>query len=154
MQNTLENHFPMIVSKLPCTVLHNSDMIVVCLFQKEGVNFIVINPHLNSKEFNIEIREKEVDMIVALIESLPEKYKNSSQKDKIKDALKNKNIFLFGDFNFHYPGENKSLDKHEIYDLWLEQHSHFDGLTWDHRENKLNKYKSILDNRRLRWWDL
>lgn len=89
-------------------------------------------------------------MIAELIKSLPDKSSNSIEKDKIKDALEHNNIFLFGDFNFHYPGENRSLDKNGIYDLWLEQHSHFDGLTWDHKENKLNQYKSLLDNRRLR----
>ena len=149
-RDTKENHFPLILSRIPFITLYNTDMKVVCLFSKNGINFLMVNVHLNSEEENREVRAQEFDELMQILLSLPESTSDLSLKSNIEDALQNKNVMLFGDLNMHFPGENSVLEQNGFYDLWLEQHSHFDGLTWDHKNNLMNHYKSIFDMRRLR----
>ena len=40
---------------------------------------------------------------------------------KIKNACKNNNIIILGDFNFHYPFETKIIDDINYVDLLLER---------------------------------
>jgi len=83
---------------------------------------------------------------------LPQKIdvSDSDTKAKVKGALQNNNVFLLGDLNFHFPGENKLLGKHQFVDLWLERHSHFDGITWDTSANSMSGCMLPFDNRRMR----
>ena len=68
----------------------------------------------------------------------------------LKMQLTENNIVIMGDFNMHFPGENQAIDRYHFYDLWLQQHSHFDGLTSDSKKNILRHYMMPLDNRRMR----
>lgn len=145
-----DDHFPMIISSLPYTLLYNQDRIVMALFQKNGINFILVNGHLNSKEGNRDIRREEIDKVRHLVQNSQKLTEDTKAKKLIKDALDNQNIFFMGDFNVHFPGENQGFDENNFHDLWLEQHSHFDGLTWDPVHNNMNHYKSLYDNRRMR----
>lgn len=86
----------------------------------------------------------------AKLKRLTEKVTDKETKDNINDALLNKNVFLLGDLNLHFPGENKILERHMFIDLWLERYSHFDGLTWDTSKNTMTKWMLPFDNRRMR----
>jgi endonuclease/exonuclease/phosphatase family metal-dependent hydrolase len=146
----IDDHFPMIVSKLPFDLLYNQDHILICLFEKEGVNFIIANGHLNYLESNRDIRKSQIEKVRQLVDNAEGLTDNLGLKIRIQAALNNQNIFFMGDLNMHFPGENSVLEENSFFDLWLEQKSHFVGLTWDPVNNAMTHYKSMYDNRRMR----
>ena len=97
----------------------------------------MISAHLTSYETNRKGRQEEMRMLDRVLKTLVDKQKDNEIKSKIKDAFNNKNVILWGDLNLHYPGENKIFEHMLFHDLWLERHSHFDGLTWDPYVNAL-----------------
>lgn len=143
-------HFPMILTDLPFDILYNEKRVVIALFTHQDINFLVVNVHLTAYESKRQTRKEEMRYIDTTIKELVEKTKDKSLKDRIKDALINKNLLLLGDLNLHFPGESKLLDRHMLIDLWLEKHSHFDGLTWDTERNSMTKWMLPFDNRRMR----
>ena len=72
------------------------------------------------------------------------------QRVRIKEAISNNNVFLAGDLNMGFPGENKALDEYGFHDLWLEKYSHFNGFTWDPLRNKILTVINPFDDRRSR----
>lgn len=56
-------HFPVILSKMPIKELLIRDRKIFALFEWEGVNFIVVNAHLNQFGRNKKMRKLEIDMI-------------------------------------------------------------------------------------------
>lgn len=85
-----------------------------------------------------------------VVKALPDKQKDKEIKDRIKNAFSNKNVILWGDLNLHYPSEDRTFERILFHDLWLERHSHFDGLTWDPYTNKMFWRINPFDTRRLR----
>lgn len=142
-------HFPMIVSRIPFEILYNKDHILMCLFKKNNKNFIVVDAHLDPVEGNREVRKKQIETINSILNTLSDD-PLTKHKERVSDAISNDNILFMGDLNIYFPGENEVLNDNEFYDLWLEKHSHNEGLTWDPEKNSMNHHNSIFDDRRLR----
>ena len=109
------HHEPLIVSKLPFTVLYKPDSheskirFLICLFCKEDINFIVINAHLIAYEEKRKQRKSEMKFLREIIKDLHNYAKDTETKERTRNAVQNNNIFLLGDLNLHFPGENKIL---------------------------------------------
>mmetsp|Transcript_24142 Transcript_24142/g.27845 ORF Transcript_24142/g.27845 Transcript_24142/m.27845 type:complete len:180 (+) Transcript_24142:453-992(+) len=89
-------------------------------------------------------------LLTQILKDLPNAIEDADVKEKTKNALSCNNVFLLGDLNLHFPGENRILEHAHFNDLWLERHSHFDGLTWDTEKNSMTKWMLPFDNRRMR----
>jgi hypothetical protein len=62
----------------------------------------------------------------------------------------NNNVFMLGDLNLHYNGENKYIEDTGFNDLWLHHHSHFDGMTLDAIKNTFVAVTEPLENKKMR----
>lgn len=129
-KDSKDSHYPIILSKLIFFILHNEKRKVFALFQKENLNFIVINLHLRAFEDNAKVRSKEMAEVSKILEELFIKFTNLTQENdflsfellkskglskevllvRLTDALVKNNVFLMGDLNLHYPNENISMN--------------------------------------------
>jgi len=146
----LKEHFPVIVSRIPFTTLYNHNKQVIALFSNKGVNFIVVNVHLTSVEALNLVREREIGDIFTNLDELSNEIPNADTLSRFQDAINQNNVIIGGDFNMHFPVENKVFFDHNMYDLWLDEYSHEKGDTWVPEENRMLRYKSLFDNRSLR----
>jgi endonuclease/exonuclease/phosphatase family metal-dependent hydrolase len=143
-------HFPMIVSRLPFDLLYNKDHILICLFKSGDKNIIAIDAHLDPVEGNRDVRQKQIEAVDSILTTMADD-SLTQHKDRVNDALNNNNVLFMGDLNIYFPGENQVLEDNDFFDLWLEKHSHDEGLTWDPTKNTMNHFNSFFDDRRLRY---
>lgn len=150
-QDRKDKHFPMILSRLPFVCLYNKDRTVIWLFERDDVNFIVVNAHFTAYEDKADVRLQEIrDLNIILKFRGLQREIQQKYLEKITDAIHNKNVFLLGDLNLHFPGESRILEHSSFNDCWLERRSHFDGLSWDAQTNSMTKWMLPFDNRRMR----
>lgn len=68
-----------------------------------------------------------------------------------QEALRNKNLFLLGNFNYHYIGETAYIYDLGLCDLWLEHKGKGDaGYTFDPQLNPMMPLYLIFEERRMR----
>lgn len=144
-----DDHFPMIISKLPMKVHYNDGYFVfweISLKRKDtqNKNIIVISAHLTAYEDRLAKRKSEMEILNKKLAWLQDKLKTENGHKKDLD------VFLLGDLNLHLPCENEICDNYGFHDLWLERHSHYHGYSWDARENSMINLMLPLDNRRMR----
>ncbi|CAI2373424.1 unnamed protein product [Moneuplotes crassus] len=143
-------HFPLILSKFPFEELLIRDRAIYGLFERNNKPFICICIHLNTLGKTKAMRAIELSKINQNLQIICELADEENQKAKIKQALDQNNVIILGDFNMHFPSENKIIEALNYKDLWLDSHSHFTGYTYDGRTNKLLWTLQPFDNRRLR----
>jgi len=51
----------------------------------------------------MHVRTRELEHISEVIEGLPNYGRNEEERANVEDAIKNSNIIMLGDFNFHFP---------------------------------------------------
>ena len=108
---------------------------------------MVVCTHLTAYESKRVNREYEM---ASLDKTIKEMVVNNLDSLSQTHSGEVKNIFLLGDLNLHYPGENTILENHDFQDLWLERYSHSDGYTWDTQQNTMTGWMYPFDNRRMR----
>lgn len=120
------------------------------MFTEKDVDFIVVAAHLYYKEDGRKIRARQIGHLTHVLHHMQQSLTDPDIKLRVQNALVYRNIILSGDLNMHFPGENKVLEEHGYYDLWLERYSHFDGYTWDPDYNSMLMMKEPFDNRKMR----
>mmetsp|Transcript_27469 Transcript_27469/g.24348 ORF Transcript_27469/g.24348 Transcript_27469/m.24348 type:complete len:154 (+) Transcript_27469:326-787(+) len=121
---------------------------VYALFKINKVNFIVIAAHLCARDTNKHVRKKELESISDLENLLL--LKGGKINDEVRDAISQNNVILLGDLNLHHPNEIELLENTGFFDLWLEKHSHTEGITWNPSVNHMINVMLPFDNRRMR----
>ncbi|CAI2373410.1 unnamed protein product [Moneuplotes crassus] len=145
-----KQNFPVVLSTIPFEELLIRDRAIYCLFECNNKPFVLINIHLNTLGSSKSMRAIELSKINQNLQIICELADDESQKSRIRQALDNNNIMILGDFNMHFPSENKTLESLNYTDLWLDKHSHLSGYTYDGKTNKLLWSLQQFDNRRLR----
>ena len=85
-----QGHYPMIISRLPFVQLYNINKIVLCLFEHDGINLIVINVHLPYHEGDTVGREERLHLIDDLLNDPNSLTNKSSVITKFEDAVNRK----------------------------------------------------------------
>ena len=68
-----------------------------------------------------------------------------------REAIKNNNIIILGDFNYNLPLETNEIYRHGFIDLWYElKPSEEKDYTYDPLENPMMLIYEPFDDRRLR----
>ena len=66
----------------------------------------------------------------------PEELEGVPTVKRLECAIKDRNVVLLGDLNFHFEAETMLLYKHGFVDAWLEAKGAADpGFTWDPKTN-------------------
>ncbi|CAI2374834.1 unnamed protein product [Moneuplotes crassus] len=136
------------MSKHPFDVLINKKRIIFALFKINGVNLILVAAHLCARINNAHVRKRQLEMVENMERTLLEH--QCEITEEIADAISKNNIIILGDLNLHHPNEISLIESVGLYDLWLEKHSHNDGITWDPSKNRLINVMLPFDNRRMR----
>lgn len=143
-----------ILSKDPIKILHHRTRKLIVLIKIGSHSVIMCNRHTQSLEQKHQHRRKQLIGLESTLKQIleePKKFVESKEDVKlIKEAFKNKNVFLLGDLNLHMKGETKLLCDMDYRDLWLETKPNDDGYTWDPKKNKMINWFLFFDNRRMR----
>ena len=143
-----------IISKHPMIILHQRTRQLIVLIKKHDKPIIVCNFHLQALEKNYENRRKQLNDLENLLEQMSRDYasilKSRPDQELLKQAFKDKSIFLLGDLNLHMTGETRFLSDIAFRDLWLEKKKDDKEYTWDPQRNKMINWFLVFDNRRMR----
>lgn len=111
-------------------------------------SFLVVSTHLTAYEKNYEIRRKQLEKILEGLNAYWNKF--DPFNEHFQSAVKNKNIIIMGDLNFHLKYENIFVYSNNLIDLWTETNKGLDGYSWDTKENPFINVLLPFDNRRMR----
>lgn len=112
-------------------------------------SFLVISTHLIALDKNFEIRKKQLKRILEELNF----YSNLEDPflKHFQSAVKNRNIIIMGDLNFHLKQEDMTILSNNLIDLWIETNKNSDeGYSWDSRENSFINMIYPFDRRRMR----
>lgn len=146
-----------IISKLPVRFYAMNNLIfkriiiglIILDHKRPEKCLLIISAHLTAFEKNYEKRKSQLKVMIESIRN----YNNEEDEFSIyfKNAVKNNNIIIMGDLNFHLTNETNYIYENDFIDLWLESNqNHHDGYTWDAKKNSLINMFLPFDTRRMR----
>lgn len=144
--NLILSKFPMICYSMD-NVIYGRIAISLILPDKKP-SFLILSIHLTAFENNYNIRRKQLSTILEALNS----YSNTKDPyfEHFQAAVKNKNIIIMGDLNFHLKYENIFIYDYNLVDLWTETNKELDGYSWDSLKNTFINVLLPFDNRRMR----
>ena len=109
-----------------------------CLINTQQGPFLVVSVHFKPFEKGYTARKQELGEIVDFLESITNKVDSGSElrgENEIllfREAIKNNNIIILGDFNYNLPFETNEIYRQGFIDLWHElKPSEEKGYTYD-----------------------
>lgn len=112
-------------------------------------SFLIISTHLIALDKNFEIRRKQLERMLEELNFYSDK--EDPFLKHFQSAVKNRNIIIMGDLNFHLKKEDMTIFSNNLIDLWAETNKDFEGgYSWDSRENTFINFIYPFDRRRMR----